>query len=50
VAKLPVGVTSAEAIAPNKNGEWLDGVDLDTSVKFVGNARKSLAGANYEYA
>ena len=48
--KLPPGVTSAEAIAHNKNGEWLDGVDLDTSVKFVGNAQKSLAAANYEYA
>lgn len=48
--QLPSGVTSAEAIAHNKNGEWLDGVDLDSSVKFVGNACKSLAAANYEYA
>jgi hypothetical protein len=48
--QLPAGVTSAEAVAHNKTGEWLDGVDLDTSVKFVGNARKSLAAANYEYA
>ena len=48
--KLPPGITSAEAIAHNKTGEHLDGLDLESNVKFVGNARDSLAGADYEYA
>jgi hypothetical protein len=48
--KLPPEITSREAIAHNKAGERLDGLDLESSVKFVGNARNSLAAADYEYA
>jgi hypothetical protein len=48
--KLPPGITTVEAIAHNKTGERLDGLDVDSSVKFVGRAHNSLAAAGYEYA
>lgn len=49
--RLPPGVTRAEAVAHNKKGERLDGLDLSASgAKFVGRARKALDAAKYEYA
>jgi len=47
---LPPGVGLAEAIAHNKTGERLDGLSLDSGVKFVGRARRALAAAGFEYA
>ena len=48
--RLPAGVTPAEAIAHNKKGERLDGLDLQADAKFVGKARQALNAANFEYA
>lgn len=48
--RLPSGITSAEAIAHNRSGERLDGLDLGSGAKFVGNARRSLTSAAFEYA
>jgi hypothetical protein len=48
--RLPPGVTPEEAIAHNKGGERLDGLDLGAGVTFVGKARQSLAWARFEYA
>lgn len=48
--RLPSGITSAEAIAVNKGGERLDGLDLDAGVKFVGKAGRSLTSAGFEFA
>jgi hypothetical protein len=48
--QLPSNITSAEAIAHNKTGERLDGLDLESNAKFVGNALRSLTGVNFEYA
>jgi len=48
--RLPSGVTPAEAIAHNKKGERLDGLDLGAEAKFVGKARKALVAAKFEYA
>jgi hypothetical protein len=48
--RLPSGITSAEAIAHNKSGERLDGLDLESGAKFVGDARRSLASVCFEYA
>ena len=47
---LPSGITAAEAIAHNKTGERLDGLDLGTGVKFLGKAQRSLARVGFEYA
>jgi hypothetical protein len=47
---LPYGITTAEAIAHNKTGERLDGLDLGTSVKFIGKAHQALTEAGFEYA
>ena len=47
---LPSDITAAEAIAHNKTGERLDGLDLASGVKFVGKAYHSLAHAGFEYA
>jgi hypothetical protein len=46
---LPSHITNAEAIAHNKTGERLDGLDLGTSVKFIGKAHQSLAHVGFEY-
>ncbi|HMI53504.1 MAG TPA: hypothetical protein VK525_18460 [Candidatus Saccharimonadales bacterium] len=48
--RLPSGITSAEAIAHNKTGERLDGLDLESDVKFVGKARRFLTDVGFEYA
>lgn len=48
--RLPAGITQAEAIAHNKKGECLDGLDLESGVRFVGKARRALASAGFEYA
>jgi hypothetical protein len=48
--RLPPGITSAEAIAHNKTGERLDGLELESGVKFVGKARRSLIDVGFEYA
>jgi hypothetical protein len=47
---LPSGITAAEAIAHNKTGERLDGLDLGAGVKFLGKAQRSLARVGFEYA
>jgi hypothetical protein len=47
---LPPDLTPAQAIAHNKNGERLDGLDLATDAKFVGKAHQALQTANFEYA
>jgi hypothetical protein len=48
--RLPSGITLAEAIAHNKKGERLDGLDLGTDAKFVAKARQALHAAKFEYA
>jgi len=48
--RLPSGITSVEAIAHNKTGERLDGLDLGRDVKFVGKARRLLTNVGFEYA
>jgi len=50
ILHLPSGITAAEAIAHNKTGEQLDGLDLGAGVKFLGKAQQSLAQAGFEYA
>ena len=50
VLRLPRGVTAGQAIAHNKKGEPLDGLDLESDAKFTGKARRALAEANFEYA
>lgn len=47
---LPSGITAAEAIAHNKTGERLDGLDLGAGVKFIGKAQEALARVGFEYA
>jgi len=48
--ELPRGITLEEAIAHNKAGERLDGLDVDSSIRFVGNARNSLVAVGCEFA
>jgi hypothetical protein len=48
--RLPSDITSEEAIAHNQTGERLDGLDLRSGTKFVGNARRALSSAAFEYA
>jgi hypothetical protein len=48
--RLPPGVTLTEAIAHNKTGERMDGLVLESGVKFIGKARRALASAGFEYA
>lgn len=48
--RLPSNIPPAEAIAHNKGGESLDGLDLDADAKFVGKARQSLLKVGFEYA
>jgi hypothetical protein len=48
--QLPPGVTRAEAIAHNKKGERLDGLELEEGARFVGKARSALDAAKFEYA
>jgi hypothetical protein len=50
VLHLPSGITAAEAIAHNKTGERLDGLDLAAGVKFIRKAHESLARLGFEYA
>lgn len=38
------------AIAHNKTGERLDGLDLGSGVKFIGKACRSLTAVGFEYA
>lgn len=48
--RLPPKVAVAEAIAHNKTGEQLDGLDLGAGVKFVDEAVEALDAAGFEYA
>lgn len=48
--RLPQGTSLEQAIAHNKTGEGLDGLELGSNVKFVGEARQALASAGFEYA
>jgi hypothetical protein len=48
--QLPSGITGTEAIAHNKTGERLDGLDLGSDVKFVGKARRFLTDVGFAYA
>jgi len=48
--QLPRGVSLAEAIAHNQTGERLDGLQLSSSVKFVGEVRHRLAEHHYSFA
>jgi hypothetical protein len=50
VLHLPSGITAAEAIAHNKTGERLDGLDLGAGVKFIGKAQEALTRVSFEYA
>jgi len=47
---LPSSITAAEAIAHNKTGERLEGLDLGAGVKFIGKAQQALARVGFEYA
>jgi hypothetical protein len=47
---LPSGISGTEAIAHNKVGERLDGLELGSSVKFIGEACRSLTRVGFEYA
>jgi hypothetical protein len=48
--RLPRGVTLEQAIAHNKTGERLDGLELGSGVQFIGKAREALASAGFEFA
>ncbi|MBZ5554771.1 MAG: hypothetical protein LAO21_18795 [Acidobacteriia bacterium] len=50
VLELPSTIPLEEAIAQNRAGEHLDGVDLKSGVRFVGKAGQSLASAGFEYS
>lgn len=50
ILHLPAGISSDEAVAHNKTGERLDGLELDSGAKFVGEARRSLRGVKFEYS
>ena len=47
---LPSGITSGEAIAHNKTGERLDGLEVGLGVRFVGKACLALMRVGFEYA
>jgi hypothetical protein len=47
---LPSDITGAEAIAHNKTGERIDGLDLGSGVKFIGKACRSLTRVGFDYA
>jgi hypothetical protein len=47
---LPSGITAAEALAHNRTGERLDGLDLGSGVKFIGKAYQSLTHLGFDYA
>jgi hypothetical protein len=48
--RLPSGITLAEAVAHNRDGERIDGLELESGVRFVGKARRALADVDFEYA
>jgi len=48
--RLPSGIALDEAVAHNKIGERLDGLDLADGVKFVAKARRALASVGFEYS
>ena len=48
--QLPAGITCDQAIAHNKTGERLDGLDLGSDVKFVGKARHVLSDVGFDHA
>lgn len=48
--RLPTDITLAEAIAHNKTGERLDGLDLESGVRFIGKARRALGAVGFECA
>lgn len=47
---LPPGITQTEALAHNRKGEHLDGVDLESAVRFVGKAYRALRSVGFAYA
>lgn len=50
ILRLPSGIAREAAIAHNKTGERQDGLDLESSVKFIGKARRALTAVDFEYA
>jgi hypothetical protein len=48
--QLPSNIAAAEAVAHNKGGERVDGLDVGSDAKFVGKARRSLMAVGFEYA
>jgi len=48
--RLPSGIDLPEAVAHNKTGERLDGLDLGSGVKFTAKARRALTDVGFEYA
>jgi hypothetical protein len=47
---LPPAITQAEAIAHNRKGERLDGIDLEAGVTFMRKARRALSATGFAYA
>jgi hypothetical protein len=48
--QLPRRITLEEAIQHNRRGEDLDGIDLETGVKFGARANKALKAVGFEFA
>jgi hypothetical protein len=48
--QLPAAISTEEVIAHNKTGERCDGLEIGSSVRFVGKARHALASVGFEYA
>ena len=48
--RLPTGISREEAIAHNRIGEQIDGVELGDGVQFTLKARAALAAAGFRYA
>jgi hypothetical protein len=48
--RLPTALSKEEAIAHNKTGERSDGLDIGSSVRFIGKTEEALTGAGFEYA
>jgi len=48
--QFPRGVSLREAIAHNQAGERLDGLELSSSVKFVGEVRHQIAERHHSFA
>ena len=48
--QLPRGITLEEAIQHNRRGEHLDGIDLESGVRFAARANKALKAVGFEFA